>query len=197
MTDPTNEPRKVPVRDLRGVKRSSEAPTEPSPSEANADPTEEKHDYLGDLQRLQAEFENYRKRMMRDQAGIAERAAGRLMERLLPVLDNFERAIAHGEGGEGVALVFRELKETLAKEGLEEVSADGLEFDPQVHDAIAAHEDPDVEQPLVKEVSRRGYSYKGQLLRPAMVVVATPASAAGEDEDAVQEEKLTETHEDV
>lgn len=161
MSRPDEPIRKVPVRDKRGG-------AETSPQE------EKKHDYLGDLQRLQAEFENYRKRIMREQAGITERATGRLLERLLPVLDNFERAIAHGEGGDGVALVFRELRETLAKEGLDEIGALGAPFDPRVHEAIAAHEDPGVLEPIVREVSRRGYSFKGQVLRPAMVVVATP-----------------------
>jgi len=131
-------------------------------------------DYLGDLQRLQAEFENYRKRMMREQAEISTRAKARLIETLLPVIDNFERAIAHGEGGDGVALVYREFKTALENEGLEEVSAEGEPFDPNVHEAVQSREDADVSDETVVEVHRRGYRFGDQLLRPATVVVARP-----------------------
>ena len=102
---------KVEVKDKRHTARgdddgsSGAAPTPPSSTEA--------HDYLGDLQRVQAEFENYRKRMMREQAEISTRTTAGIVEKLLPVLDNFERAISHGEGGEGVALVYKELKAVL------------------------------------------------------------------------------------
>ncbi|MFN2526515.1 MAG: nucleotide exchange factor GrpE [Actinomycetota bacterium] len=199
MPDPDDRPRKVPVRDKRRDPKGDAAPVAtassvpPVGADAERDRREEKHDYLGDLQRLQAEFENYRKRMMRDQAGITERATGRLLENLLPILDNFERAISHGEGGEGVALVFRQLRDTLAREGLEEVPALGERFDPQVHEAIAAHEDREVAEPIVREVSRRGYAYKGQLLRPAMVVVATPSA---DRSDVAAEEAVSEDHGD-
>ena len=144
--------------------------------------------YLDDLKRLQAEFDNYRKRMMRDQATVAGRAAGRLVESLLPVLDNFERAISHGEGGEGVELVFKELKETLEKEGLEEVPAEGVVFDPNVHEAVESRATEGLEEPTCIEVYRRGYTFKGQLLRPAMVVVGRPTEVDGAspDEEAVE-----------
>jgi molecular chaperone GrpE len=129
---------------------------------------------------LQAEFENYRKRMMREQADSARRATAKLVERLLPVLDNFELAIAHGEGGEGVALVYRELKSALEAAGLEEVPAEGQVFDPTVHEAILSREDSSVSQETVSEVHRAGYRLGDQLLRPATVVVARPVEETAE-----------------
>ena len=142
----------------------------------------EQPDYLGDLQRLQAEFANYRKRMMRETAEASARGAERVVAQLLPVLDNFERAIAHGEGGEGVELVFKELKQSLENAGLEEVSGEGSTFDPQVHEAVESREDESVTEEVVRAVHRRGYSMNGRLLRAAMVGVARPASSADGEE---------------
>jgi molecular chaperone GrpE len=136
------------------------------------------HEYLDDLRRVQAEFDNYRKRMMKQQAELAERGTVRLVERLLPVLDNFERAISHGEGGEGVALVFKELKGALEAEGVEEIPAEEVPFDPRVHEAVESHEDENIEEPTSQSVFRRGYRLKGHVIRPAMVVVARPLDAA-------------------
>lgn len=132
------------------------------------------HDYLDDLKRLQAEFDNFRKRSRADQALAGDRAVARVIEELLPVLDNFERAIAHGEGGEGVQLVLKDLKAALERLGLEEVPAEGVPFDPNVHEAVESREVDGLEEPQIIEVYRRGYLHKGQLLRPAMVVVGRP-----------------------
>lgn len=151
----------------------SSADASPSPSDA-ASGREEQRDYLDDLRRLQAEFDNYRKRMMKDQTAVAARATARLIERLLPVLDNFERAVDHGEAGPGVQLVFNELRTTLEREGLEEIPAAGQRFDPNVHEAVSSQDDPDVSEPVVRQVFRRGYRFGDQVLRPAMVAVARP-----------------------
>lgn len=140
----------------------------------------EQPDYLGDLQRLQAEFSNYRKRMMRESAEASARGAERVVARLLPVLDNFERAIAHGEGGEGVELVFKELRSVLESTGLEEVPGEGATFDPQVHEAVESREDESVTEEVVRAVHRRGYSMNGKLLRAAMVGVSRPPAPAEE-----------------
>lgn len=163
---------------LRQTPPSSAARRTP-PSSAAAEPRsgaeDRKLDYLDDLRRVQAEFENFRKRVMRDQENVAARASAAIVQDLLPVLDNFERAISHGEGGEGVELVFKELKATLEREGLEEIPALGVEFDPNVHEAIESREQEGLEVPTVIEVFRRGYAFKTQLLRAAMVVVGRPA----------------------
>ena len=137
----------------------------------------EERNFLDDLQRLQADFENYRKRAQRDQAQAGERAEARFAQKLLPVLDNFELVIAHGEGGSGVELVFKELTETLRAAGLEEVEAEGQHFDPLVHEAVETTEDEGVSEEVVSKVHRRGYTFKGELLRAPMVVVARPAGS--------------------
>jgi len=139
-------------------------------------------DYLDDLRRLQADFDNYRKRMIREQTAITERATARLIERLLPVLDNFERAVAHGDAGNGVELAYRELQTTLRQEGLEEVLAQDEPFDPTVHEAVEVREDEGVTDAVCSAVYRLGYRLKGRLLRPAMVVVTRPPEGPSQHE---------------
>jgi len=184
MSAPENRPKKVKVMDKRGVARKPEAAlagaaSEAPPEDLAAAPGAERvaqaeQDLLDDLRRLQAEFDNYRKRVLREQTAMATRASARLVERLLPVLDNFERALSHGEGGPGVALVHRELRQALEQEGLEEIEAEGAPFDPRVHEAFHASEDPGVSDVTVREVYRRGYRLGDHVLRPAMVVVVRP-----------------------
>lgn len=143
--------------------------------------------YLDDLRRLQAEFENYRKRMMREQSILADRASARVIERILPILDNFEAAIAHGEGGAGVDMVYKELRRVLEEEGLKEIEAQNEPFDPRVHEAFEAHEDESVSQPTVASVMRRGYLLGDRVLRPAMVSVARPAEASADSGENLAE----------
>ena len=135
---------------------------------------ETNRDYLEDLLRVQAEFENTRKRLQREKDEAATRATGAFVSRLLPVLDNLGRAVAHGEVDPGVQLVHKELIEILASEGLEEIEALGRPFDPTVHDAVDAREDGSVDEPTCLEVYRPGYRFKGSTIRPSMVVVARP-----------------------
>jgi molecular chaperone GrpE len=152
--------------------------------EAEEESGERGHDYLDDLRRLQAEFDNFRKRTFRERQQLEARGKRRLVEALLPVLDNFERAISHGEGGAGVEMVFKELRSSFEAEGLAEIPAEGKPFDPQVHEAVESVEDPDVEEPVVTQVYRRGYAFGDELVRPAMVVVARPAERGDEPEAA-------------
>ena len=137
----------------------------------------ERDEYLAHLQRTQAEFDNYRKRMLRDQTVHLERATGSLIEQLLPVLDSFELAL--GSGGtdvdrlrKGVELVYAELIGALEKAGLERIEALGKPFDPEEHEAVM-HVEDDGGDPGVRDVVRSGYRFKGRVLRPAMVKVAT------------------------
>lgn len=134
----------------------------------------EEHDYLDDLRRVQAEFDNFRKRTFKERQQAEARGKRALVGHLLPVLDNFELAIAHGEGGSGVELVFKELKSALEREGLAEIPAEGRPFDPQVHEAVESVEDETVDQATVTSVYRRGYTFGEDVVRPAMVVVARP-----------------------
>ena len=128
----------------------------------------ERDDYRDALIRLQADFENYKKRMMKQQTDHLERAAGALVERLLPVLDTADLALAHGSG-EDVKQLAGTLSGVLEREGLERIDPLGAAFDPMEHDAVA-HEPGEGGQEVV-EVLRAGYRWKGKVLRPAMVKV--------------------------
>jgi len=126
----------------------------------------ERAEYLEQLQRTRADFDNYRKRMLRQQGEHVERAAETLVEKLLPVLDNFDAAIAHSTGFEQVQA---SLMAILEKEGLERINPVDKPFDPTEADAVA-HEAGDG-GPVVAEVLRSGYRWKGRVVRPAMVRV--------------------------
>jgi molecular chaperone GrpE len=143
---------------------------------------EEAAGHLDDLRRLKAEFDNYRKRILREQTDLAERAAAGMAARLLRILDDFELAVRAAEEHKdfeqmirGVEMVYGELKELLASEGVAPIEAKGKPFDPNYHEA--AYEVPGSEggEPYVAEVLRTGYVHKGRVLRPAMVKVARRA----------------------
>jgi molecular chaperone GrpE len=118
--------------------------------------------------RLQADFENYRKRVTSQAAEEAHRATARLVDELLPVLDACEAAFAHGV--EAVEPIWSALIGTLQKQGLEAMDIQGKPFDPAEADAVL-HEEGDSGEPIVAEVMRTGYRWKGRVLRPAMVKV--------------------------
>ena len=125
-------------------------------------------------QQLQADFENYKKQMIRRQTEHLERATEGLLEQLLPVLDSFELAVgALADVGDnvrkGVELVYAELLGVLEKAGIERIDAEGKPFDPTEHEAVL-QEDGDGE-PVVSDILRTGYRLKGRVLRPAMVKV--------------------------
>jgi molecular chaperone GrpE len=156
------------------------APAEPNPLEAQLEAARaEAAAYLDDLQRLKAEFDNYRKRIVKEQTGLVERASASLLHRLLPVLDNFELAVASAEESrefdrmlKGIEMVFGELKEVLTAEGLTAIAAKGKAFDPNYHEAALQVDGEDDGEPYVAEELRSGYTYKGRVLRPSMVKVA-------------------------
>jgi len=131
----------------------------------------ERDDYLDALRRLQADFENYKKRMVRQQTELLERAGEGIVEKLLPVLDAIDLARQHN-AGEGVEQIATALVDVLQKEGLERIDAVGAPFDPNEHEAVAHQpaEDGDDGQ-VVAALMRAGYRWKGKLLRPAMVAV--------------------------
>ena len=141
-----------------------------------AEVTRERDEYLDTLQRLKAEFDNYRKRTARDQQQLAARAHERLVKELLPVLDDLERALAAAEEHEeakleeGVRLVHRSLAEALRKEGLEEIETEG-QFDPHVHEALLSQPDDDKESGAILDVLQKGYRIGDRVVRPARVIV--------------------------
>jgi len=118
--------------------------------------------------RVQADFENYRKRAASQMGDELDRALGKLVEQLLPVLDACEAAVAHGV--EGVEQVWSSLIGALQKQGLEALDLAGKPFDPALADAVM-HEEGDGSEPIVLEVLRTGYRWKGRVLRAAMVKV--------------------------
>jgi molecular chaperone GrpE len=139
----------------------------------------EAESYLDDLRRLQADFDNYRKRTLREQTARAASASQALVARLLPVLDNFELAVSAAEHSrdfdrmlKGVEMVFGELREVMEGEGLVKIEAEGKPFDPERHEAVIAVEQEDTEPGMVVDIVRTGYELRGKVLRPAMVKVA-------------------------
>ena len=153
---------------------------EPAPVEEGGDEIAalqaERDELFDRLQRLAAEFDNFRKRNAREQAGLIARANERLVKELLPVLDDLGRALEAAEEHEGakleegVRLVHRALADLLAKEGLAEIETDG-KFDPHVHEALLS-QPSDAEEGSVIEVVQKGYRLGDKVLRPARVVVA-------------------------
>lgn len=131
---------------------------------------------LDRLARLQAEFDNARKRAAREQQDFREFAAADVIKNFLPMLDSFERALkAGGDAGDfrnGIELIYRQFQDALQKAGVQPIVALGQAFDPRIHEAIEMVDRTDVPDHQVVEELQRGYKYKDRLLRPAMVRVA-------------------------
>ena len=142
----------------------------------------ERDEYLADLKRVAAEFDNFRKRAARDYESLVSRANERVVKELLPVLDDLERALVAAEEHEeakleeGVRLVHRELRSALAKEGLVEIETDGA-FDPHVHEALLT-QPSEQDDGAILEVIQKGYRLGDRVLRPARVVISQEAPEA-------------------
>jgi molecular chaperone GrpE len=187
---------KVRVTDKRRVRADETAPAEAgaasapegSPGaggETGRAAQDEVAEYREHLQRLQAEFANYRKRVLREQTQAIEMAAEPLVRKLLEVLDEFELALMAAERKpdfekfhRGVELVYAKLQEALRSEGLERIEAEGREFDPEEHEALMGSAGGDGE-PVVADVFRQGYKLRGRVIRPAGVRVAHPDEGSG------------------
>jgi molecular chaperone GrpE len=158
------------------TEKAESKPTRAELEERLAEVERERDERTDDLKRVAAEFENYRKRVARDQASLAARAHERLVKELLPVLDDLERALAAAEEHEeakleeGVRLVHRELQGALAKEGLAEIETNG-HFDPHVHEALLS-QPSEQEEGAILEVLQKGYRLGERVLRPARVVIS-------------------------
>jgi molecular chaperone GrpE len=127
-----------------------------------------------DLQRVQAEYANYRRRVERDRQAVAEQALGAVLLGLLPVLDDVDRARAHGEVEGGFKLVADGLEATLSKLGLQRFGDAGEPFDPNIHEALTHTLSAEVDEPVCAEVYQPGYRVGERVLRPARVAVAEP-----------------------
>jgi molecular chaperone GrpE len=142
----------------------------------------ERDEYLDLAKRTKADFENFRKRMSADVLAASGRGKAEVLRDVLPVLDDLERALQaagldpEGDSEDGLAhgvlLVFRGLRETLEKNGIEAVDPTGERFDPQVHEALSTQAADGVESGIVVETMQKGYRLGEQLIRPARVVVA-------------------------
>ncbi len=134
-------------------------------------------EHLADLKRITAEYANYRRRTEREREAIRDRATGDAARAILPVLDDLDRAEAHGDLDEGGPLtaIAQKLRGAVTKLGIEPFGEAGELFDPHQHDAIFQRESPDVQKPTVSDVVERGYRIGDAVLRVAKVVVDTPA----------------------
>ena len=138
--------------------------------------TAEKNELNDRLLRRQAEFDNYRRRVERERFETMEYASTEAVRALVPILDDFERALkaetADKEYAKGMGLIYQRLLDNLTKLGLEPVPAVGTVFDPNLHHAIQKEESEDAEENAILEEYQRGYNFRGRPLRPAMVKVA-------------------------
>lgn len=138
----------------------------------------ERDDYYDRLLRKTAEFENYRRRVDKERREMAQFAASDLLEALLPIVDDFERALRADASGDpeayrrGVELIYKQLQDLLSRRGVTPIEAVGQDFDPRFHQAITHEQSPGRREGEVFEEVRRGYRHGDRLLRPAMVKVA-------------------------
>jgi len=173
--DLTPEEEPVTSRDEAGEPSGEEDPANEEERIVEDEPEEQPEDYLALAQRVQADFENYRKRVARDTAAAGERARSGLVRELLPIVDNLERALASAEEGEqhlaeGVRLVHSELIAVLERNGVQQFDPSGEKFDPAEHEALSMRDEG--ESGLVVDVVEKGYRSNGTILRPARVVVS-------------------------
>jgi molecular chaperone GrpE len=140
---------------------------------------EELKDYIELTQRVKAEFDNYRKRTAREKEQLYTDITGDIILKLLPVVDNMERAVSSSADTsdykklvDGMEMILRQFKDILTKEGLEEVESKGAKFDPNTHSAVMHIEDEAFDENTIVEVFQKGYKIKDKVIRPSMVKVA-------------------------
>jgi molecular chaperone GrpE len=163
----------------RDVEAAAESAGAATASEAPDELQRQRDEYYDRLLRKTAEFDNYRKRVERDRVAQAEAAAASVLEELLPLVDDLERALAADPGAEGaeayrrgVELIHRQLLEILKKRGVRAIEALGADFDPHFHQAVTHEHAEGARDGEILEEFRRGYMLGDRLLRPAMVKVA-------------------------
>jgi molecular chaperone GrpE len=133
----------------------------------------ERDEYLDNMRRMKAEFENSRARLEKEHARSVELASERLVKELLPTLDSLERALeADGDIKEGVEATREQLVGVLAEEGLNPISSEGQSFDPEVHEALMSKPSEEHEEDTIIQTLERGYVLNGEVIRPAKVVVS-------------------------
>jgi molecular chaperone GrpE len=163
------------VKNHEDVEEATEKKEETSSTESVS---KEKEELLNKLVRLQADFDNFRKRTIKEKEEIYKYALSDFSEKFLPVIDNMERAIQSIEDAkisdgyvDGVKMVISQLITVLNNEGLEEIPTENVEFDPQWHHGVAVDNIEDIEDNHIIEVYQKGYKFKEKVLRPAMVKI--------------------------
>ena len=166
--------------DTQESEETSEEAAEDSGKESgeeNEEVKDEGKEEEGELRylRLMADFQNYKKRVEKEKRDLYSYANEKIMNDLLTVMDNFERALEHDADEnfkEGIEMIFKQLSDVLEKDGLAEIPALGEEFDPNVHSAVMTEETEDYESGKVSGVMQKGYTLNGKVIRPTMVKVA-------------------------
>lgn len=173
---PEQDPEKEQKKDPEQEQKQDAPPEEKTPPEPEGSEPEESPDtkYL----RLMADFQNYRRRVEKEKSDIYAYAAEKIVNQLLEVMDNFERALEHmeeegpGNFSEGMAMIYKQLKGVLEKNGVEAIEAQGMPFDPNFHNAVMTEESDSFESGTVTEVLQKGYLLNKKVIRPSMVKVA-------------------------
>lgn len=159
-------------REMEETAREAVAATAPADTSQSDENQQLRDRYLRTL----ADFDNYRKRSDREKADFFKHALANVFKEILPVLDNFDRALDHAEEGDdfhkGVLLIYKQLFSVLEKHGLRPLEESGVHFDPNIHEAVVREEDASVPNHTVVAVLQKGYFLHDRLLRPAMVKVA-------------------------
>ena len=164
-------------REMQAAAEEAAADLDPAPPPAEAPRESDETAQLRDRYlRLLADFENFRRRGEREKADFYKYALAAVLKDLLPVLDNFDRALDHAEQGDefhrGVLLIYKQLFDVLQKNGLKPIAESSVPFDPNIHEAVVREEDPSVPSHTVTAILQKGYFLHDRLLRPAMVKVA-------------------------
>ena len=197
MTEEGTQPDRLVIRDKRRIdpvtgqaRPAAEEPAAAEPDERDIPKAEALllEERTRDLQRVQAEYANYRKRAERERLAAADVATARVLAELLPVFDDIERARSHGDLTGALKSIAEQLELIIAKLGVEAFGEVGDPFDPTIHEAVMHNESEHVTEPTSTTVMRKGYRHGERMLRPAMVgvsdpVQAPPADAIGDEPD--------------
>lgn len=183
------------VEKVEGKTPHEEPPTSPAPeAETPSSTPEGKGEYYDRLVRVTADFENFRKRSQREKLEYIKFANEDLVRSLLPIMDNFERALSHADNmadvnsiREGVSLIFNQIQSALTQFGVRSESALGKPFDPLIHEAVSQKPSPEHAPSTVIEEHQKAYHLHDRLLRPAMVTVATETKKEGEPDPGAED----------
>ena len=185
--DPVTEEEEIQIAEEQSTEaeENTEAEETQAPEEEQAEEQSEEEKLTAELAdqkdkylRLMAEYDNFRKRSAKERLELMETAKGNAVSEILPVLDNFERALATETQDEayksGVEMIFKQFSDALAKLGVEVIDPTGQEFDPNVANAVNQIEDENLGENIVAQTFQKGYKVGGKVIRYAMVVVANP-----------------------